>query len=61
MIDKYADYAVDRVLLYFSYLSKDCNVMAIAVSGEPKKELKNITLFTIKRCLCSKGYTSSTR
>ncbi|NWF67126.1 MAG: methyltransferase, partial [Campylobacterales bacterium] len=32
--DKYADFAVDGVLLYASYLSKDFDVLAIAVSGE---------------------------
>lgn len=38
--DQYKDYAVDGVLLYSNYLSKDYNVMAIAVSGETEKELK---------------------
>ena len=38
--DKYSDYAVDGVLLYSSYLSKEYDVIAIAVSGENKKELK---------------------
>ena len=38
--DKYADYAVDGVLLYSSYLSKDFDVLAIAVSGETKRSLK---------------------
>ncbi len=38
--DKYADYAVDGVLLYSSYLSKDFDVLAIAVSGEQKRNLK---------------------
>ena len=38
--DKYADYAVDGVLLYASYLSKDFDVLAIAVSGESKQNLK---------------------
>ncbi|MGB0880188.1 MAG: HsdM family class I SAM-dependent methyltransferase [Polaribacter sp.] len=38
--DKYADYAVDGVLLYASYLSKDFDVLAIAVSGENKQNLK---------------------
>lgn len=38
--DKYSDYAVDGVLLYSSYLSKDFDVLAIAVSGENKRNLK---------------------
>lgn len=38
--DKYSDYAVDGVLLYSSYLSKDFDVLAIAVSGETKRNLK---------------------
>jgi type I restriction enzyme M protein len=33
-LDKYADYAVDGVLLYASYLSRDFDVLAVAVSGE---------------------------
>lgn len=37
---KYADYAVDGALNYASYLKDDFNVMAIAVSGEIKKEMK---------------------
>jgi len=38
--DKYADYAVDGALLYAFYLSKEYDVLAIAVSGETKKSLK---------------------
>ncbi len=38
--DKYADFAVDAALLYASYLSKDFDVLAIAVSGENAKNLK---------------------
>lgn len=38
--DKYSEYAVDGVLLYASYLSKEFDVLAIAVSGETKKQLK---------------------
>jgi len=36
----YAEYAVDGVLLYASYLSKENDVLAIAASGETKKNLK---------------------
>ena len=38
--DDYADYAVDGALLYSSYLSKDFDVLAIAVSGENTRNLK---------------------
>jgi len=38
--DNYSDYCVDGVLLYSSYLSKEFDVLAIAVSGENNKELK---------------------
>jgi type I restriction-modification system DNA methylase subunit len=37
---QYAEYAVDGVLLYSSYLSKEYDVLAIAVSGETKKNIK---------------------
>jgi len=38
--DKYSDFAVDGVLLYASFLAKEFDVLAIAVSGETKQELK---------------------
>ena len=38
--DKYAEYAVDGVLLYSSFLSKEFDVLTIAVSGQNKRELK---------------------
>lgn len=38
--DKYSEYSVDGVLLYSSYLSKDFDVIAIAVSGENKSNIK---------------------
>lgn len=38
--DKYSEFAVDGALLYSSYLSKDFDVLSIAVSGENKRELK---------------------
>ena len=38
--ENYKDYAVDGVLLYASYLSKEFDVLAIAVSGQSEKELK---------------------
>ena len=38
--DKYSEYAVDGVLLYASYISKEYDVLAIAVSGQSKSNLK---------------------
>ena len=38
--DKFTDFAVDGVLLYASHLSKDFDVLAIAVSGETTQNLK---------------------
>jgi len=37
--DKYADYSVDGALLYSSFLSKEFNVISIAISGQNEKEL----------------------
>lgn len=39
-MDKYSDYAVDGVLLYSSFLSKEYDVLSIAVSGHNLSELK---------------------
>jgi hypothetical protein len=39
-LDKYKDYAVDGVLLYSSFLSKEFDVLAIAVSGQEKEKLE---------------------
>jgi len=39
-LDKYSEFAVDGVLLYASFLSKEFDVLAIAVSGENEAELK---------------------
>ena len=39
-LDQYADYAVDGVLLYASFLSKEYDVLAIAVSGQDELELR---------------------
>lgn len=38
--DQYSSYAVDGVLLYASFLSKEFDVIAIAVSGDNPKHLK---------------------
>ena len=47
-LDKYADYAVDGSLLYSSYLSRDYNVIAVAVSGEYESEMKVSTFLQLK-------------
>lgn len=39
-LDKYAEYSVDGVLLYASFLKKEFDVLAIAVSGETKSNLR---------------------
>ncbi|MDQ7818812.1 MAG: N-6 DNA methylase [Melioribacteraceae bacterium] len=39
-LDKFSEYAVDGVLLYASFLAKEFDVLAIAVSGQKLKELK---------------------
>ncbi|MCL2327459.1 MAG: SAM-dependent methyltransferase [Bacteroidetes bacterium] len=38
--DKYSEYAIDGALLYASFLSKEYDVLAIAVSGETSQKLK---------------------
>ena len=38
--DKYKDYAVDGVLLYSAFLSKEYDVLSIAISGEEKNNLR---------------------
>ncbi len=48
-IDKYSEYAVDGVLLYASYLSKEFDVLAIAVSGESKAALRISHYFHLRR------------
>jgi len=39
-LDKYAEYAVDGVLLYASFLAKEFDVLAIAVSGQDEKTIR---------------------
>ena len=38
--DKYKDYAVDGALLYSSFLSKEYDVLSIAISGEEKSNIR---------------------
>lgn len=45
------DYAVDGVLHYASFLSKEFNVVAIAVSGETKSELKVSNFYWKKKTI----------
>lgn len=47
-LDNYSDFAVDGVLLYSSYLSKEFDVVSIGVSGESKNELQIDTYLQIK-------------
>lgn len=46
--DNFKDYAVDGVLLYSSYLSKEYNVISIGISGEDERNLKISTYFQAK-------------
>ncbi len=46
--DKYADYAVDGVLLYSSFLSKEYDVINIAISGESENNYKVSTFLQLK-------------
>jgi type I restriction enzyme M protein len=47
--DKYAEYAVDGVMLYASYLSREYDVLAIGVSGQDLQELKISHYLYLKR------------
>lgn len=38
--DKFVEYSIDGALLYSSYLSKEFDVISIAISGQTKKEMK---------------------
>ena len=55
MRNQYADFAVDGVLLYASYLAKDYDVLAIAASGQTTERLR------ISHFLQLKGDTKSTQ
>ena len=46
--DKFAEYAVDGTLLYASFLSKEYDVLALAVSGETQQELKASSFLHLK-------------
>ncbi|HBE80367.1 MAG TPA: SAM-dependent methyltransferase [Firmicutes bacterium] len=47
-LNRYKDFAVDGVLLYAAHLSKEFNVIAIAISGEDKVRLKISTFLWVK-------------
>jgi hypothetical protein len=47
--DKYSEYSVDGVLLYASFLSKEYDVISIAVSGETTAELKISQFLNLKK------------
>jgi len=47
--DKYSEYSVDGVLLYASFLSKEYDVIAIAISGETTSELRISQFLNLKK------------
>lgn len=47
-LTNYKDFAVDGILNYASYLSKNFNVICVAVSGETKRELKISSYLWVK-------------
>ena len=47
-LDKYANYAVDGVLLYSSFLSKEFDIISIAISGETEDDYKVSTYLQLK-------------
>ncbi|HJD65314.1 MAG TPA: hypothetical protein LFW10_04180 [Rickettsia endosymbiont of Diachasma alloeum] len=57
---KYKDYAVDGVLLYASYLSKEFNITAIAVSGQNKQDKKISTFLWLKNHYTDKNIQDDT-
>ena len=46
-MDKYGEFAVDGVLLYSSFLSKEYDVLSIAISGETEEEAKVSTFLQL--------------
>lgn len=46
--DKFKDFAVDGVLLYSEYVSREFNVVAIAVSGQNEYQIKISNFFQLK-------------
>lgn len=57
--NKYADYAVDGVLLYASFLSKEFDVLAIAISGQDEKTLRISHFLHLHKALKAVDYSSS--
>jgi 16S rRNA G966 N2-methylase RsmD len=58
-LDKYHEYAVDGALLYASFLSKEFDVLAIAVSGENKNEVKISHFLHLKKTIKSEAIFSN--
>lgn len=54
--DMYGDFAVDGVLLYSSFLSKEYDVLAIAISGEQKSKIKISQFIQLKETTESHQY-----
>jgi len=59
-LDQPVDYAVDGVLHYAKHLSKEFNVIAVAVSGQTKSQLTVSTFLHPKGSASSKALTSKT-
>lgn len=60
-LNNYADYAVDGALLYASYLSKEFDVLAIAVSGQSKASLRMSHYFYLQGTNNFVGYPKARR
>lgn len=58
--DQYSSYAVDGVLLYSNYLSKEYNVISIAVSGETEKELRVSHFIQLKGAYVARDVSDKT-
>jgi type I restriction-modification system DNA methylase subunit len=56
-LDCYSEYAVDGALLYASFLSKEFDVLAIAVSGQTESELKISHYLHLKKASEAVEYT----
>jgi type I restriction-modification system DNA methylase subunit len=59
-LDHYADYAVDGVLLYASFLAKQFDVLAIAVSGQTESKFRISHYLHLKGTLKAVEYTEAT-
>ena len=57
--DKYSDFAVDGALLYASFLSKDVDMLAIAVSGQDEANLRVSHLLQLRGSAKAKAWEAS--